>query len=355
MKTLLDVTGIGSMTLKNRFIRAATFDRTVDGHLSETILKTYANVARGGVGTIITGFTLVDEEEKEFPLPAMYADSFIEENKKLTGVVHEYGVNIILQLVYVGSYVMGDTGGRTVLGPSAVANLNTQVTPREMSVREIKAVQGKFAQAAARARKAGFDGVEIHAAHGFLLNQFITPFYNRRSDIYGGPVENRARMALDTYSAIREAVGPEYPVWVKLNCTDGFEGGLAPDDFRYVCRALTELGADAIEVSGNWTGRAKEKETYFKDEAAAVAGENQVAVIVTGGNRDYGQMERLLNATNIGYFGMSRPFISEPDLVNRYEKEHSKRTRCISCNTCTTPESDHRCIQNRRAPPAGNV
>ena len=183
-----------------------------------------------------------------------------------------------------------------------------------MSADEIKAVQEKFAQAAVRAKKAGFDGIEIHAAHGFLLSQFITPYYNRRSDIYGGAIENRARMTLETYSAIREAVGKEYPVWVKLNCIDGFEGGLTLEDFLYVCRALTKLGVDAIEVSGNWMARSKEKEAYFKNEAAIAAEENQVAVILTGGNRDYGQMEQLLNTTRIGYFGMSRPFISEPDL-----------------------------------------
>ena len=315
MKTLFDSTKIGSMTLKNRFIRAATADRAVNGHLTKPMYKTYEDLARGGVGTIITGFTLVDEAEKSYPLPAIYADSFVGQYEQLIADAHAHGANIILQLVYVGSYIMGDTGGKAVLGPSAVTNLNTKAVPKEMSVDEIKAVQGKFAQAAVRAKKAGFDGIEIHAAHGFLLSQFITPYYNHRSDIYGGTIENRARMTLETYSAIREAVGKEYPVWVKLNCTDGFEGGLTLEDFLYVCRALTKLGVDAIEVSGNWMARSKEKEAYFKNEAAMAAEENQVAIILTGGNRDYGQMEQLLNTTRIGYFGMSRPFLSEPDLV----------------------------------------
>ncbi len=326
MKTLFDSTRIGSMTLKNRFIRAATADRAVGGHLTTAMYKTYEDLAEGGVGTIITGFTLVDEAEKSFPLPAIYADPLVGQYEKLITVAHEHGANIILQLVYVGSYIMGGTAGQTVLGPSAVTNLNTRAIPKAMSVDEIKAVQEKFAQAALRAKKAGFDGIEIHAAHGFLLSQFITPYYNHRSDIYGGTIENRARMTLETYSAIREAVGMEYPVWVKLNCNDGIEGGLTLEDFLYVCKALAELGVNAIEVSGNWMGRSKEKETYFRNEAAMVAEENRVAVIVTGGNRDYRQMENLLNTTGIGYFGMSRPFLTEPDLVNRYEKEHPKRT-----------------------------
>ncbi|HEY3421653.1 MAG TPA: NADH:flavin oxidoreductase [Methanocellaceae archaeon] len=322
MKTLFESTKIGSMTLKNRFIRAATADRAVSGHLTKAMYKTYEDLSCGGVGTIITGFTLVDEAEGSYPLPGIYSDSLVDQYEKLITAAHEHGANIILQLVYVGSYIMGGTAGQTVLGPSAVTNLNTKAIPKEMSVDDIKAVQEKFAQAALRAKKAGFDGIEIHAAHGFLLSQFITPYYNRRSDIYGGSIENRARMTLETYSAIREAVGREYPIWVKLNCTDGIEGGLTIEDFLYTCKALTKLGVDAIEVSGNWMARSKEKEAYFKNEAAMAAKENPVAVILTGGNRDRGQMEQLLNSTEIGYFGMSRPFLSEPDLVSRYEKEY---------------------------------
>lgn len=346
MKKLLDKTRIGNLTLKNRFIRAAIGDFADDGHLNERIFGEYETLAKGGVGTIITGFTLVDEAEKLFPITAIYDDLFIEDFRKLTDIVHSQGTNIILQLVYIGSYVMGEIGERVVLGPSAVANLNTKVIPKEMDISEIKAVQEKFAKAALRAKKAGFDGVEIHAGHGFLLNQFITPYYNRRSDAYGGSIENRARMMLETYSAVRETVGKDYQVWVKVNSTDGFEGGLTFDDCQYVCKELARLGADAIEVSGNWIMPSSKKEIYFKEEAAAIAKENDIAVIVTGGNRDYGEMERLLNSTNIEYFGLARPFISEPDLVNRYEKEHTVQTRCISCNACLDPNNGLKCVLN---------
>ena len=324
LKTLLDKTKIGQLTLKNRFIRSAIGDSTDSGHLSEKILRKYETVAKGGVGTIITGFTLVDEAEKSFPIPAIYDDQFIEEYQKLTDIVHSHGTNIILQLVYVGSSVRGKISERIVLGPSAVANLNTRVIPKEMNIGEINSVQTKFAQAALRAKRAGFDGVEIHAAHGFLLNQFITPYYNRRSDMYGGSIENRARMLLETYSAIRKTVGEEFQVWVKVNSTDGFEGGLTLDDCRYVCKELARLGINAIEVSGNWMMLSNKKEIYFKEEAAIIAKENPVAVIVTGGNRDFAEMEQVLNTSDIGYFGMARPFISEPDLVNRYEKRASR-------------------------------
>lgn len=351
MKKLLDTTRIGNMTLKNRFIRSAIGDYAVDGHLNEKNFETYENLAKGGVGTIITGFALVDEAEKSAPIFSMYDDSFIEEYERLTNKVHEHGANIILQLVYIGSYAyaMGDVIGRTVLGPSAVANLISGIVPKEMNIEEIKSVQKKFAQAALRAKKAGFDGIEIHAAHGFLLNQFITPYYNQRKDIYGGTIENRARMLLETYSAIREAVGEDYPVFAKVNSTDGFEGGMTLDDCRYVCKELDKLGIDAIEVSGNWyqISSSGKKETYFKDEAAVLAKDNKAAIIVTGYNREYEKMEEMLNGGGIEYFGMARPFISEPDLVNKYEKEHLAKVKCVSCNACTKPENEGRCILNK--------
>ncbi len=346
MKKLLESTTIGNLTLKNRFIRSTIADHAVDGHLNKEILEKYKNLATGGVGTIITGFALIDGAEKSssFPMLSMYDDSFIEEYQELTNEVHTHGVNIILQLVYEGSYVMGDVAGRTVLGASAVANLNTKIVPTEMNTSEIKVLQEKFAQAALRGKKAGFNGIEIHAAHGFLLNQFITPYYNHRNDSYGGSIKNRARMLLETYTTIREAVGDNYPIWVKVNSTDGFEGGMTLADCRYVCKELAKLGVDAIEISGNWLPLSPKKETYFKEEAAIIAKENHVAVIVTGGNRDYGQMEQLLNSTAIEYFGMARPFISEPDLVNKFEKEHLLRTECISCNACTNSNNVGKCI-----------
>jgi 2,4-dienoyl-CoA reductase-like NADH-dependent reductase (Old Yellow Enzyme family) len=348
MKTLLDSTQIGSMALKNRFISAAIGDFVeAGGHVTDSMRKKYETLAKGGVGTIITGFTLVDETEGAFNIPAMYADSFVGEYKELIDSVHAYEANIILQLVYIGSYVMGDPGDRPILGPSAVENLHNGIVPKEITLSEIKDIQSNFAQAAVRAKKAGFDGIELHAAHGFLLSQFLMPYYNHRSDIYGGSIENRARMILETYSIVREAVGNDYPIWIKINCTDGIEGGISIDDFRYICTELTKLGVNAIEVSGNWMDRSKDTTAYFKNEAATIAKETGVAVVLTGGNRDYSQMEELLNNTDIGYFGMARPFISEPDLPMRFEKGHSKKIRCVNCNACATPESAGSCIFNK--------
>jgi 2,4-dienoyl-CoA reductase-like NADH-dependent reductase (Old Yellow Enzyme family) len=320
MKTLFDKTQLGRMSLKNRFVRAAIGENTSDGRVNENILNLYRELALGGSGTLITGFTLVDEAEKNFPMMAFYDDSFHEGHKALTGLAHEHGANIILQLVYVGSYAMGETTGMTVLAPSAVENLNTKVLPQEITVKQIKAIQEKFSEAALRAKNAGYDGVEMHAAHGFLLSQFMTPYYNRRTDMYGGSAENRARMSLETYQAIRDSVGTDFPVLIKINVNDGFEGEVAFGDVLYLCDALTKLKIDAIEISGALNAFPQGATSYFKKEAEQIAAENETKIIMTGGNRNFEEMTNILNGTKIEYFGMARPLMQKPDLINRLKE-----------------------------------
>jgi 2,4-dienoyl-CoA reductase-like NADH-dependent reductase (Old Yellow Enzyme family) len=325
MKTLFDKTQLGQISLKNRFIRAAIGEKSPDGHVNENILKLYQELALGGTGTLITGFTLVDEAEKNFPLMAFYNDSFREGHKTLTGLVHEHGANIILQLVYVGSYAMGKTTGMTILAPSAVENLNTKIVPQEMTVRQIKNIQEKFAKAALRAKNAGYDGVEIHAAHGFLLSQFMTPYYNRRTDVYGGGVLNRARMSLETCKAVRESVGTGFPISIKINVNDGFENGVVFDDVLYLCDELTKIKIDAIEISGAFGKFPQGSTSFFKNEAEQIAAKNETKIILTGGNRNFDEMTKILNETKIEYFGMARPLIEQPDLVNRFKKKTNKQ------------------------------
>jgi 2,4-dienoyl-CoA reductase-like NADH-dependent reductase (Old Yellow Enzyme family) len=321
MKTLFDKTQIGQMPLKNRFIRAAIGEKTSDGRVNENILSLYKELALGGTGTLITGFTLVDEAEKNFPMMAFYDDSFHEGHKALTSLAREHGANIILQLVYVGSYVMGETAGMTILAPSAVENLNTKVLPQEITIKQIQAIQKKFSEAALRAKNAGYDGVEIHAAHGFLLSQFMTPHYNRRTDLYGGSAENRARMPLETYKAIRASVGTDFPVLIKINVNDGFENGVAFEDVLYLCDELTKLKIDAIEISGAFTAFPQGSTSFFKKEAEQIAAKNETKIIMTGGNRHFEEMTNILNNTKIEYFGMARPLMEEPDLINRFKEK----------------------------------
>ncbi|MDR3279431.1 MAG: NADH:flavin oxidoreductase [Synergistaceae bacterium] len=322
MKTLFDGARIGSLSLQNRLIRSAVADKTFDGYVDESMIDTYEKLASAGVGAIITGATLVDGEEKLLPIATLCSDSFVPGHRKLVGAVHKYDVRIIAQLAYIGSYTAtGDYGGLITLAPSPVPNLLTGTQSREMRLGEIKLIQKKFADAALRAKNAGYDAVEIHCAHSLLLSQFLTPHYNRRTDDYGGPIENRARMITETYFAIRKATGYDFPVWVKINSTDGIDDGIDEDDVMCLCGLLTKAGVEAIEVSGNFTPARFKPGPYFRDAAERIADENNVTVVLTGGNRKFSDMTAMLNTTNVHFFGMARPFIREPKLMERFRRE----------------------------------
>lgn len=343
-KNAFDQTQIGNMRLKNRLFRAATGERhAVNGHITEKDIEVYENLAKGGVGTIITGYAYVAGYPCGNGMLGIYDDSFIPEYRKLTEMLHRYNVNIVLQLVHCGSLIYSDTPIGKTLGPSAVKNLNSNITPARMQKEDIREVQEAFADAALRAKMAGFDGIEIHGAHGFLLSQFLTPYYNQRNDEYGGTNENRARMLLETYQLVRERVGSDYPVFVKINSADGIDEGIDLSGFMAACELLVHAGIDAIEVSGAWY--SLKGNSYFREYAEKMAADNKVPVILTGGIRNLDTINELLENTAIEYFAMSRPFIAEPDLVNRWASSEAQKSKCISCNGCTRME-ELKCILN---------
>jgi 2,4-dienoyl-CoA reductase-like NADH-dependent reductase (Old Yellow Enzyme family) len=219
---------------------------------------------------------------------------------------------------------------------------------REMTVEDIQNVVGAYAQAARRAQKAGFDGVQIHAAHGYLLNQFLSPAFNRRSDEYGGNIRNRARILIEVLGAIRAAVGTDFPVLIKMNCQDFIENGLTLEDSLQVGLMLTENGIDAIELSGGVliggklspvrTGiKTEDKEAYFQREAMAFNKNIDAPLVLVGGNRSFQVAERLIDEGVADYISMSRPFIREPDLINRWRSGDLSRATCLSDNMCYIP------------------
>ena len=360
MKSLFDQTEFAGLHLKNRFIRSATRDGLADdrGQVTPELLQVYADLAKGGVGTIITGHAYVTdiEQSKQPRQMGMYDDSLIDGYKLLTEMVHRYDVNIILQISCVGAQTYTGGAERVLWGPSPVEDLATGFTPREMSTEEILFLQNAFAAAAVRAKNAGFDGVQIHAAHGYVLSKFLNPYYNRRNDGYGGSLENRARMLCETYAAIRRNVGPDYPILIKINCSDFMDQGMTFAESTDVCKKLVALGLNAIEVSGgSFSSRPNEgpvriikkgQEHYFRSYAEKLAQEVDAPVIQVGGNRDFKALEEILNSSKIEYFSLSRPLICESDLINRWQTGDLKRAKCISCNKCLGLESTT-CILNK--------
>ncbi len=357
---LFEEVSLGSMRAKNRFVRAATWEgwATEDGRMTPELLEIYRELATGGVGAILTGYAHVVADEQPNPrMMGIYDDSFVEEYRELVSVVHGAGARIVLQVAYGGSATRLDPPSRRILGPSAVANPKTGIVPVEADEDDLAFLRDAFAAAARRAKEAGFDGVELHVAHGYLLGQFLSPHLNRRTDCYGGSIENRVRFVAETVEACRHAVGQDYPLWAKLNSADDRgdydnwnavspSHGLVPEDSLRAAALLVEHGIDAIEVSGDWHAfppRECTGQPFFSAFAARLARQVPVPVILTGGNRDFAAMERLAREDGIAAFGLCRPLISEPDLVNRWQEDPSIPSRCVSCNGCSkTP--GHRCI-----------
>ncbi|MDD3149625.1 MAG: NADH:flavin oxidoreductase [Candidatus Gastranaerophilales bacterium] len=363
MLSLFDETKINSMKLKNRFIRSAVWMNMADekGQPTEKLISAYENLAKGGVGTIITGYANILPDERTTPnMLGAYSMDLIPKHKILTDKIHKYNTNIILQLAYGGSQTRYTAESKKILAPSAIQHKRFGIMPKEMNRSDFKKVKEGFANAALMAKKAGYDGVQIHCAHGYLLSQFLSPYYNRRTDEYGGNKENRTRFLLEIIDAVREKVNKDFNVFVKINCSDFDEGGLDFEDSEYTCIEIAKKGIDAIEISGgmalNDPGKEvfrkrifsdSDKQSYFREFATKLAEKIDIPVILVGGNRTYTLMEELLNNTKIQYFSLARTLICENDLINKWKKDRQYRPKCVACNKCWC-KTGTRCILERK-------
>ncbi len=350
LRPLFEETSIKTMTLPNRFVRSATWEGMAreDGYVTERLVKLMSDLARGGVGLIISGHAYVEKRGQAGPWQlGVYDDFLIPGLRTMTDAVHGEGGKIALQLAHSGYFARKHITGQEPIAPSSLKGVGKN--PRHaMSKEDISQVVRAFGQAAGRAKEAGFDAVQIHAAHGYLLSQFLSPFYNHRDDEYGGAVENRARIILEILSSIRKIVGPDYPVLIKMNCADFIDNGLVLEDSLKVAVLLEENGIDAIEVSGGvLTGgklgpsrmgiKGAEYEAYFRNEARAFKGRIRIPVILVGGIRSCQVAKALLDNGTADYFSMSRPLIREPHLINRWKAGDLRAAECISDNQCFGP------------------
>lgn len=373
MTSAFETMSIGSLAARNRLVRAATAESlaTTEGAPTRKLVELYERLAAGGVGTIITGYAYVTSDGK----PSERALSLVDDAhetayRDLVEAVHARGARIVAQLVYGGSksklapddprrmavegsdIASDDSGahdGRTpsssnvpnvdIVGPSSIANPATGLVPREATTGDIERIAAGFADAAARAWRFGFDGVEVHVAHGYLLSQFLSPAFNKRSDEYGGSVENRARFACACVAAARAATIPDFLIFVKLNCSDSRTGeyGLTEEDSLEAARLLAAAGASALDVSGDWhafSAHEVGEGAFFASYGQRLAERLACPVIVTGGWRDVCAIERYLDETLVAAVGLARPFICEPELAHRWQAGDTKPARCTSCNHC---------------------
>jgi len=366
---------IGNLVIKNRFVRSATYMRmaTEEGYVTNDLLAIYKNLAKGGVGLIITGYAYVHPSGKSFPGQlGADEDKSIDNLKRIASVIHQndQSCKVICQLAHSGrqSYFLD-----TTLAPSAVLEPITGNVPKEMTNEEIDEITESFAKAAQRAYEAGFNGIQFHGAHGYLLSEFLSPYTNKRTDEYGGTIDNRIRIFEEIYKRTRDIVGKDFPILAKINGTDFLEGGLELIESKKIAARLSSMGFAAIEISGGmwevvmrtkgdlgWYPamnpesrlniNSKDKEAYHKIYAKEIKSEIKIPLILVGGMRSLDVIDNILTEGIADFVSLSRPLIREPDLPNKWLKGTGENTcKCISCNGCVgTVISGHvHCTQEK--------
>ena len=355
MPTLFDPVTINNMRLKNRMVRSATWEGMCapDGRPTQKLTDCYTDLARGGVGLIITGYTFVRPEGRQLAgKMGIHDDRFAPDYERLTEAVHSVGGTIAVQLVHAGGQTSAEAAGQQPVAPSAVAVAQFPQIPSALDEKQISVIVGSFGAAAGRAKQWGFDGIQLHGAHGYLINQFLSPLTNRRTDNYGGSVENRCRFMLQAYQTVRRAVGKDYPVMIKLNADDFLDGGFSSEDALTAARLLDSAGIDAIEVTAGTPASGKkgpardkinspEKEAYNLDLARRVKSAVRCPVMVVGGFRSYDVADAAIGRDGMDAVAMSRPLIREPGLPNRWQQGNRSPATCISCNKCFVPGYKH--------------
>ena len=309
---------INGMELQGRVIMPplGTYKCTEDGKVTEENLAYYAARAKNPhVSMIITEHSYISAEGQAKPRQLSVADdSDIDGLRRLTDAIHEGGAKVMCQLNHAGSAALSEVIGQQAVAPSpvvlpAIPKTGDDTPPAELTEEQIAQIVRRFSEAAVRAKTAGYDAVEIHSAHAYLLNQFYSPLTNKRTDTYGGSLDNRLRIHRDVIAAVREAVGAEYPVAIRLGGCDYMEGGSTLEDCVYAAKVFAECGADLIDLSGGmcrYTIKGYNEPGYFREMSEAVMKEVQVPVLLTGGVKTLADAGKLLAEGAADLIGVGR-------------------------------------------------
>ncbi len=378
---LFEQTKISGINVKNRIIRSATHDGLADenGAPSDKLISKYEYLAKNEIGCIITGYAAVSKNGVS-PYPRMlkiYDDSVIEKYRELTSAVHKHDTPVVLQIAHCGRQTSSKAIGYQKVAPSNVLHAFYPDKAKVLDEAEIYCIIDDFVSAAARAEKAGFDAVQLHAGHGYLLHDFLSPYGNRRKDKWGGSLENRCRAVEMIIKGIKEKTN--LPVWIKLSAEDNRRGGMRIDSSVEICKRLEAAGCDAIEVScgtvqdGMNTMRSelmpmdavfkyrepcasfpgilskvalpvanlvnplikqpKPLENFNVDNAGIIKKNVSIPVIAVGGIHKSADMQSIIAQGKADFVSMCRPFICEPDLAKKL-KNGQQTAKCIMCNYC---------------------
>jgi 2,4-dienoyl-CoA reductase-like NADH-dependent reductase (Old Yellow Enzyme family) len=342
MSSPFDSVVIAGVELRNRFMRSATWDAsaTDTGEVTDTSLTIFDKLARGGVGLISTGYAYVSEVGKAaVGQYGIAEDRHVEGLRRLVNAAHAGGAKIAAQIGHGGNNLrlLGHSD-RIALCPS-VAEGDTW-PQRAFTGEEVEQTIDDFAAAAARARNAGFDAVQLHFAHGYLGSQFLSPMSNRRDDQWGGSPEKRRRFHVETLRAVRKATGDGFPVWAKLGLVEG-EGGLPLDEGLDALKAMVAEGLSAVEISAGQGASSVRpalpddpEALYFRAEAAAAKKAAGIPVMLIGGVGRLKTAEDIVASGDADLIALARPLIREPDLIARWQRGDRAPAKCIRCNKC---------------------
>jgi 2,4-dienoyl-CoA reductase-like NADH-dependent reductase (Old Yellow Enzyme family)/thioredoxin reductase len=364
LEKLFSPFSIGNLKLENRIVMPpmATNYATPEGFLSDRQIAYYVERAKGGVGYLNVEHTGILPQGKASPKMLMiHTDEHAAEIRKLVEAVQAAGGKIVVQINHAGRQAFSAVTGAPIVGPSPLPALPGMETPHELSGDEIEELVETYAAAAQRVKKIGADGVELHMAHGYLLCSFLSPFSNRRTDLYGGDLAGRSRFPLAVLKAVRERLGPDFPIICRLSGDEYVEQGLKIAETTQIAAMLEEQGADAVHISAcNAASGYLNHPPYYVDEgvfvhlAEAVKAAVNIPVIAVGRIRTPELADRIVREGKADLVSMGRALIADPHLPNKAKEGRSNEiTPCVSCNKCiqTLRKDVVRCTVN---PEAGN-
>lgn len=318
MACLLNPLQVGTLTLNNRLVMPpmATSKSLEDGKISQDILDYYKEKSEGGyIGLIIIEHSFIRQDGKASKGQLSVSDdSDIEGLKKLSEIIHKNGSKTVMQINHAGSAANKEITGLDIVAPSPVAHPKQDTVPKELSKEEIKEVVKAYADAALRVKKAGFDGVEIHSAHGYLLNQFFSPLLNKRTDDYGGDVQNRIRIHLEVIKAVREAAGEDFPILLRLGASDFTEGGTTIEDSKIASKEFEKAGVSILDISGGFSGYnvpGLSGQGFFASLTEELKKVVSIPLILTGGITEAKAAESLLREGKADLIGVGRAILKD--------------------------------------------
>ena len=357
MSVLFESVKIGNFETRNRFVRSATYFALADdeGFIGEPSVILMKKLAEGGVGLIITGYAYISKSGQSFvDMNGIHRDEQIAGYTTMTRAVHDAGGRIAMQIAHCGkgSETTARSGG-DYMAVSVTDKMPNYGNPaREMTEEDIQGIIESFGRAARRVEAAGFDGVQIHGAHGYLVSQFLTPRSNLRQDKWGGNLENRMRFVIEVVRSIKQTVSSKFPVMIKLGCRDYLDEGigLTIEEGAEVARSLEEEGVSLIEISNGFQDdsyrkkrlgiTSPEKEAYYLDDARVVREKTSGPLSIVGGMRSLPVMEGVINSGVADCISICRPLIREPGLINRWQQGDDRSADFISCGGCFNTAED---------------